>query len=131
MEKVYEFLKNAGVYYIATVDGDQPHVRPFGTINIFEGKLYVQTGKSKDVSKQIQANGKVEISAMVGSDRWIRLTGTLVEDDRIEARISMLDAYPSLQAIYKPDDGNTVVYYINDAAAAFCSFTEAPEVVTW
>lgn len=131
MEKVYEFLKNAGVYYIATVDGDQPHVRPFGTINIFEGKLYVQTGKSKDVSKQIQANGKVEISAMVGSDRWIRLTGTLVEDDRIEARISMLDAYPSLQVIYKPDDGNTVVYYIKDAAAAFCSFTEAPEVVTW
>ena len=131
MEKVYEFLKNAGVYYIATVDGDQPHVRPFGTINIFEGKLYVQTGKSKDVSKQIQANGKVEISAMVGSDRWIRLTGTLVEDDRIEARISMLDAYPGLQAIYKPDDGNTVVYYIKDAAAAFCSFTEAPEVVTW
>ena len=131
MEKVYEFLKNAGVYYIATVDGDQPHVRPFGTINIFEGKLYVQTGKSKDVSKQIQANGKVEISAMVGSDRWIRLTGTLVEDDRIEARISMLDAYPSLQAIYKPDDGNTVVYYIKDVAAAFCSFTEAPEVVTW
>lgn len=131
MEKVYEFLKNAGVYYIATVDGDQPHVRPFGTINIFEGKLYVQTGKSKDVSKQIQANGKVEISAMVGSDRWIRLTGTLVEDDRIEARISMLDAYPILQAIYKPDDGNTVVYYIKDAAAAFCSFTEAPEVVTW
>ena len=131
MEKVYEFLKNAGVYYIATVDGDQPHVRPFGTINIFEGKLYVQTGKSKDVSKQIQANGKVEISAMVGSDRWIRLTGTLVEDDRIEESISMLDAYPSLQAIYKPDDGNTVVYYIKDAAAAFCSFTEAPEVVTW
>ena len=87
MEKVYEFLKNAGVYYIATVDGDQPHVRPFGTINIFEGKLYVQTGKSKDVSKQIQANGKVEISAMVGSDRWIRLTGTLVEDDRIEGRL--------------------------------------------
>lgn len=125
MEKVYEFLKNAGVYYIATVDGDQPHVRPFGTINIFEGKLYVQTGKSKDVSKQIQANGKVEISAMVGSDRWIRLTGTLVEDDRIEARISMLDAYPNLQTIYKPDDGNTVVYYIKDAAAAFCSFTEA------
>lgn len=131
MEKVYEFLKNAGVYYIATVDGDQPHVRPFGTINIFEGKLYVQTGKSKDVSKQIQANGKVEISAMVGSDRWIRLTGTLVEDDRIEARISMLDAYPSLQAMYKADDGNTVVYYLKDAKAVFCSFTEAPEVVTW
>ena len=131
MEKVYEFLKNAGVYYIATVDGDQPHVRPFGTVNIFNGKLYIQTGKSKDVSKQIEANGKVEISAMVCDDRWIRLTGTLVEDDRIEARISMLDAYPSLQAMYKADDGNTVVYYLKDAKAVFCSFTEAPEVVTW
>lgn len=131
MEKVYEFLKNAGVYYIATVDGDQPHVRPFGTVNIFDGKLYIQTGKSKDVSRQIEANGKVEISAMVGDDRWIRLTGTLVEDDRIEARISMLDAYPSLQAMYKADDGNTVVYYLKDAKAVFCSFTEAPEVVTW
>ncbi len=131
MEKVYEFLKNAGVYYIATVDGDQPHVRPFGTVNIFDGKLYIQTGKSKDVSKQIETNGKVEISAMVGDDRWIRLTGTLVEDDRIEARISMLDAYPSLQAMYKADDGNTVVYYLKDAKAVFCSFTEAPEVVTW
>ena len=131
MEKVYEFLKNAGVYYIATVDGDQPHVRPFGTVNIFNGKLYIQTGKSKDVSRQIEANGKVEISAMVGDDRWIRLTGTLVEDDRIEARISMLDAYPSLQAMYKADDGNTVVYYLKDAKATFCSFTEAPEVVTW
>lgn len=131
MEKVYEFLKNAGVYYLATVDGDQPHVRPFGTVNIFDGKLYIQTGKSKDVSKQIEANGKVEISAMVGDDRWIRLTGTLVEDDRIEARISMLDAYPSLQAMYKADDGNTVVYYLKDAKAVFCSFTEAPEVVTW
>ena len=131
MEKVYEFLKNAGVYYIATVDGDQPHVRPFGTVNIFNGKLYIQTGKSKDVSRQIEANGKVEISAMVGDDRWIRLTGTLVEDDRIEARISMLDAYPSLQAMYKADDGNTVVYYLKDAKAVFCSFTEAPEVVTW
>ena len=131
MEKVYEFLKNAGVYYLATVDGDQPHVRPFGTVNIFDGKLYIQTGKSKDVSKQIKANGKVEISAMVGDDRWIRLTGTLVEDDRIEARISMLDAYPSLQAMYKADDGNTVVYYLKDAKAVFCSFTEAPEVVTW
>ena len=131
MEKVYEFLKDAGVYYLATACGDQPHVRPFGTVNIFDGKLYIQTGKSKDVSRQIQANGKVEISAMVGQDRWIRLCGTLVEDDRREARVSMLDAYPHLKAVYDPDDGNTVVYYIKDAKATFCSFTEAPEVVTW
>ncbi len=131
MEKVYEFLKNAGVYYLATTAGDQPHVRPFGTVNIFDGKLYIQTGKSKDVAKQIEANGKVEISAMVGQDKWIRLCGTLVEDDRREARVAMLDAYPHLKANYDPDDGNTVVYYFKDATATFCSFTAAPETVTF
>ena len=131
MEKVYELLKNAGTYYLATVDGDQPHVRPFGTVNIFDGKLYIQTGKSKDVAKQIAANPKVEISAMVGNDQWIRLNGTLVEDDRIEAQTSMLDAYPHLKAMYQPGDGNTVVYYLKDATASFCSFTAPAETVSW
>lgn len=131
MERVYEFLKQAGTYYLATVDGDQPHVRPFGTVNIFDGKLYIQTGKSKDVSKQIEANGKVEISAMDANHDWIRLCGTLVEDERIEAQVSMLDAYPNLQAMYKPGDGNTVVYYLKDATATFCSFTKAAETVSW
>ncbi len=131
MEKVCEYLKKAGTYYIATVDGDQPHVRPFGTVNIFDGKLYIQTGKSKDVAKQIAKNNKVEISAMADQSTWIRLSGKLVEDDRREARVSMLDAYPDLKAMYDPDDGNTVVYYLTDATATFCSFTAAPETVTW
>ena len=131
MEKVCEYLKKAGTYYIATVDGDQPHVRPFGTVNIFDGKLYIQTGKSKDVAKQIAKNNKVEISAMADQGTWIRLSGKLVEDDRREARVAMLDAYPELKAMYNPDDGNTVVYYLTDATATFCSFTAAPETVTW
>ena len=131
MEKVYEYLKKAGTYYIATVDGDQPHVRPFGTINLFDGKLYIQTGKSKDVAKQIAKNSKVEISAMADQGTWIRLSGKLVEDDRREARVAMLDAYPELKAAYDPDDGNTVVYYLTEATATFCSFTAAPETVTW
>ena len=131
MEKVCEYLKKAGTYYIATVDGDQPHVRPFGTVNIFDGKLYIQTGKSKDVAKQIAKNNKVEISAMADQGTWIRLSGKLVEDDRREARVAMLDAYPDLKAMYDPDDGNTVVYYLTDATATFCSFTAAPETVTW
>ena len=91
MEEVYQFLKDAQTYYLATMEGDQPRVRPFGTIHMFEGKLYIQTGKSKEVSKQIVENGKVEICAMRGED-WIRVAGTLVEDDRVEARQSMLDA---------------------------------------
>ena len=128
MEKVFQFLKDAETYYLATVEGDQPRVRPFGTIHIFEGKLYIQTGKVKDVSKQITANGKVEICAMKEGD-WIRVAGTLVEDDRIEARQSMLDAYPSLQNMYAADDGNTQVFYLENATATISSFTHEPEVI--
>ena len=128
MEKVYEFLKNAGAYYLATVDGDQPRVRPFGTVNVFEGKLYIQTGKAKNVSKQIHANQKVEICAFKDGS-WIRVSGELVEDDRREARVSMLDAYPDLKAMYDPDDGNTEVFYLKDATAVISSFTAAPETI--
>ena len=128
MERVYNFLKSAETYYLATVDGDQPRVRPFGTILMYEGKLYIQTGKIKPVSKQIVANPKVELCAFMNGE-WIRVAGSLVEDDRIEARQAMLDAYPSLQAMYKADDGNTVVYYFKDAEATISSFTKAPEVI--
>ncbi len=130
MERVAKFLKEAGTYYLATVDKDQPRVRPFGTVNIFEGKLYIQTGKSKDVSKQIHANPKVEICACVGGD-WLRVSGTLMEDERREAKQSMLDAYPSLQGMYSADDGNTEVFYFRDATATFSSFTKAPETVSF
>ena len=128
MQRVADFLKEAETYYLATVDGDQPRVRPFGTVNIFDGKLYIQTGKVKDVSKQIHANPKVELCAFKDG-KWLRLSGKLVEDDRIEAKQSMLDAYPSLQGMYKADDGNTEVFFFEDATAVFSSFTSEPEVV--
>jgi uncharacterized pyridoxamine 5'-phosphate oxidase family protein len=130
IERVCQFLKDANTYYLATVDGDQPRVRPFGTAHIFENKLYIQTGKSKDVAKQILANPKVEISAMAAG-KWIRLSGKLVLDDRFEAKKSMLDAYPSLQNMYSAEDENTAVFYFEDATATFCSFTDAPETVTF
>ena len=130
MERVAEFLKEAGVYYLATTDGDQPRVRPFGTAHVFEGRLYIQTGKVKDVSKQIHANPKVEICAFKNGE-WLRVAGRLVEDDRLEAKVSMLDAYPDLKAMYSADDGNTEVFYFKDATATFSSFTKAPEVVTF
>ena len=130
MQRVEKFLKDAGTYYLATVDGDQPRVRPFGTAHIFEDKLYIQTGKVKDVSKQIHANPKVEICAFMNGE-WLRVAGELVEDDRIEARQSMLDAYPSLQNMYKADDGNTEVFYIKNATATFSSFTAAPDTVNF
>jgi uncharacterized pyridoxamine 5'-phosphate oxidase family protein len=128
MQEVYDFLKKCGTYFIATEDGDQPRVRPFGTANLFEGKLYLQTGKKKDVAKQIAANSKVEICALDG-DKWLRVAATLVEDGRVEAQKSMLDAYPDLQKMYKAGDGNTQVFYLKDATAVFYSMSAAPKTV--
>ena len=128
MKKVYDFLKAAETYYLATVEGDQPRVRPFGTILIFEDKLYIQTGKVKPVSKQIAANPKVELCAFKDGV-WLRVAGELVEDDRVEAKKSMLDAYPSLRGMYDEDDGNTQVLYFKNAVATFSSFAAAPETV--
>ncbi|MCR5476549.1 MAG: pyridoxamine 5'-phosphate oxidase family protein [Lachnospiraceae bacterium] len=130
MERVAKFLKEAGTYYLATVEGDQPRVRPFGTVNVFEGKLYIQTGKSKAVAKQIYANPKAEICAFLNGD-WVRVAAELAEDDRREAKKAMLDAYPDLRGMYSEDDDNTVVFYLKNAVATFSSFTKAPETVTF
>ena len=128
IERVCKFLKEAQTYYLATVEGDQPRVRPFGTANIFEGKLYIQTGKVKPTSKQLLANPKAEICAFYNGV-WVRIAGELIEDDRVEARKSMLDAYPNLRGMYDENDGNTQVFYFRNAVATFSSFTAAPEVV--
>ncbi|MDO4522980.1 MAG: pyridoxamine 5'-phosphate oxidase family protein [Eubacteriales bacterium] len=131
MKQVYDFLKNAGTYYLATVEGDQPRVRPFGTVNIFEDKLYIQTGKGKNVEKQIMENGKVEISAMYQGE-WIRLAGKLVLDERVEAQEAMLDAYPQLRNMYTTGaEGNTAVFYFENATAAICSFTHEPIMIAF
>ena len=127
MERVEKFLKEAETYYLATVEGDQQESDLWYS-HIFEGKLYIQTGKVKEVSKQIHANPKVEICAFKNGE-WLRVAGELVEDDRREARQSMLDAYPSLQKMYSADDGNTEVFYFKNATATFSSFTHDPEVV--
>ena len=130
MERVCKFLKDAGTYYLATVEGDQPRVRPFGTAHIFEGRLYIQTGKIKPVSRQLAANPKAEICAF-HNGTWLRVAGELVEDDRVEARKSMLDAYPNLRKMYDENDGNTQVLYFKNAVATFSSFTAAPEMVSF
>ena len=128
MEEVWKFLKESGTYYLATMDGDQPRVRPFGTAEIFEGKLYIQTGKKKDVSKQIQKNPKVEICAFKDG-KWIRVTGKLVRDDRYEAKVDMLEKNPTLKRMYAADDDNTEVLYFDGAEAVISSFTDAPRVI--
>lgn len=128
MERICEFLKKAGTYYLATVEGDQPHVRPFGTAHIFDGKLYIQTGKKKEVSKQLLANPKAEVCAF-SNGTWVRVMGELIEDDRVEARKSMLDAYPNLRAMYNENDGNTQVFYFKNATATFSSFSAPDEII--
>ena len=128
MKETQEFLKSAGVYYLATVDGDTPRVRPFGTAEIFEDKLYIQTGKSKDVYKQIEKNSNVELCAFKDG-KWIRVSGKLIPDDRVDAKKDMLDKNPSLRGMYNEEDDNTIVLYFEHAKATISSFTEAPKVI--
>lgn len=130
MKRIYDFIKNAGIYYLATMDGDKPHVRPFGTINIFEGKLYIQTGIRKEVSKQIHKNPHVEICATSkDGTKWIRLSGILKDDKRVEAKKDMLDHYPELRSMYNENDDNTEVFYFESGECVFCSFTDKPELI--
>lgn len=130
MKEIYEFLKECGTYFLATCEGDQPRVRAFGTINIFEDKLYIQTGKSKNVSKQIENNPKVEICGLLKDEsKWIRVTGVLERDDRVIAKKSMLDSYPNLRGMYDENDDNTEVLYFEKGTATISSFTEDPKTI--
>ena len=128
VERVCAFLDEAKVYYLATAEGDQPRVRPFGTALVYEGKLYIQTGKVKPVSRQLSENPKAEICAF-HEGQWVRIWGKLVNDERREAKIAMLEKYPSLKRMYDPDDGNTQVLYFEDAQATFSSFGKPAETV--
>ena len=130
IDKVYYFLNDAQTYYLATVDGDKPRVRPFGTILLYEGKLYIQTGKVKDVSKQISENPFVEICAYMNGS-WIRIAAELVEDDNHDVKVAMLEKMPTLKAMYSADDENMQMFWLKDATATICSFTSQPEVISF
>ncbi len=131
MEEVYEYLKKCGVFYVATVEGDQPRVRPFGVVDLFEGRLYIQTGNVKAVFAQMKANPKIEICGMADPNSWIRVSATAVQDDRREARKHMLDENSMLRAMYNEDDGNCEVLYLKDATARFCAFGQPERTVTF
>ena len=130
IEKVCSFLEECWTYYLATAEGDQPRVRPFGTVMVYEGKLYIQTGKVKPVSRQLAANPKAEICAFKDG-KWIRVSGKLVEDSRVEAKAAMLDKYPSLKGMYSAEDDNTQVLYFQGGEAVISSFTAAPETIAF
>ena len=128
IEKVCAFLDKTKTYYLATAEGDQPRVRPFGTALVYNGRLYIQTGKVKPVSRQLAANPKAEICAFDGeTGSWLRVSGRLVNDDSREAKAAMLDKHPELKGMYSADDDNTQVLYFEDAVATISSFTAAPE----
>ena len=128
MDEIFTFIKNCGTYFLATDDDGQPRVRPFGTVNVFEGKLYIQTGKSKDVSRQIQKNPRVELCCFNGTE-WCRVSGELERDDRVEPKEAMLEKYPELKSMYSATDDNTEVLFFKNATATISSFTAAPRVV--
>lgn len=128
MEEVYKFLKKCGTYYLATMDGDQPRVRPFGTIDLFEGRLYIQTGKKKEASRQMMEYSRIELCGFMGG-KWLRVAADAIEDDRTAARQHMLDAYPSLKKMYAADDGNTQVFYLKNVKATLSSFAEETRTV--
>ena len=130
MKEVQEFLKECGVYYLATIDGDEPRVRPFGTAEIFEDHLYIQTGKNKDVYKQIEKNNNVELCGFKDG-KWIRISGKLIPDERIEAKKDMLDKNPNLRGMYNENDDNTIVLYFESGKAVIYSFTEAPKTISF
>ena len=130
IEKVYHFLNDAQTYYLATVDGAKPRVRPFGTILLQNGKLYNQAGKVKEVSRQISENPFVEICAFMNG-AWLRVSAELVEDDSHDVKVAMLEKMPALKGMYSADDGNMQMFYLKDATATFSSFTAAPEVITF
>lgn len=128
IEKVYKFLEEAQTYYLATMDGDRPRVRPFGTVLMYNDKIYIQTGKIKEVSKQISKNNKVEICAFKDG-KWLRVACELINDDDREVKVAMLEKMPELKAMYSADDDNTQVLYMKNATATFSSFTQAPETI--
>ena len=130
IQKVYDFLNDAGTYYLATVDGDQPRVRPFGTVLLSDGKLYIQTGKVKDVSKQLAANPKAEICAFKDG-AWIRVAGELINDDSHDVKVAMLEKMPQLNGMYSADDDNMQMLYFKNATATISSFTAAPEIINF
>jgi uncharacterized pyridoxamine 5'-phosphate oxidase family protein len=128
LDKVVSFLESAGTYFLATAEGDQPRVRPFGTVLLYENRIYIQTGKVKEVSKQIAKNPNVEISAFKDG-KWIRVSGNLKRDERVEVKKAMLDKYPNLRGMYDENDANTELLYFEDGVATISSFTDKPIVI--
>lgn len=128
MKEIYDYLKKNPTFFLATEDGNQPRVRPFGVVAEFEGKLYISTGKQKNVFKQMQENPKIELCAMGQDHSWLRVEATAVHDDRVEARARMLEENPNISGMYKADDDNMAVLYLKDATGTICSFSGEPKV---
>lgn len=127
MKRTYDFLKKAGTFYLATVDKDQPRVRPFGAVCIAHEKLYICSNNKKECYKQMLDNNKIEISAMVGNE-WIRLTGLVKNDSSKKVKSAMLNENPILKTMYSEDDTIFEVLYLENVTATFNQFGKEKEV---
>lgn len=122
MEEVYQFLKENNIFYLATAEGDQPRVRPFGAVSVYEGKLYICTNNQKSVFQQIKENSKVEICGTDSKGGWLRIEAEAIPDSRIEAKEAMLEENPGLKNMYSATDDIYEVLYLKNATASFNSF---------
>lgn len=129
MNRIVEELKKVKVFYVATVDEDEPRVRPFGAVGEFEGNAYICTGRKKDVYKQLLNNPNVELCGMYDGGTWLRVSAVAEKDDRIEAEQAVLDDPTGPSQLYKAGDGNFVVFKLTNIKAFKYSFTSAPEEI--
>ena len=129
MNRVVEELKKVKIFYIATVEDDQPRVRPFSSIAEFESNAYICTGKHKEIYSQISKNPKIELSGMYDGGTWLRVSATLELDERIEAQEAVLNDPTGPSQLYKPNDGRFVVYKLTNVKALKYNFYAAPEEI--
>ena len=128
-ERIVRILKQAKTFFFATVDGDQPRVRPYNAVVEFDDKVYFYTNNHKSAFKQMMDSPKIELCALISEDRWIRVSGKIVFDYRAEAKKAMLDANPELKKMYSENDKIFEVFYLSNMAAAIHSLHERPEVI--
>lgn len=130
MEEVFEFLKRCGTYYLATLDGEQPRVRPFGSYAVFNGKLYIETAHYKPVAHQIDTHPLVEICAFDDQSKWVRIACRLVADESYEAKHAFLEQMPELRDLGYDEEGDKMaIYYMTDAEATFSSYTDESRII--
>ena len=120
LQKTLNFLQKCGTFYVATTDGNQPRVRPFGLVIEHENKLWFGTANTKEVYRQLMANPRIEISATSPTMEWVRLSGQAVFESNAEVKRKAFELLPMLANIYQgSEDPVFEVFYLAEAEAVF------------